>query len=137
MQVNRFFGLTLVLISLALVGCSDRIPLQGQVTFSDDGSPLSRGTVLFDDGQIMARGTIQSDGTYVVGIDREDDGIPAGTYRVSIVDAAEEIAPESEYVAPTYRKLIDDRYFLSETSGLEIAVDSSTRRFDIEVDRAP
>jgi hypothetical protein len=137
MQANRFLGLTFVLASLALASCSDRIPLQGRVTFSDDGSPLSRGMVLFDDGQIMARGPIQSDGTYAVGLDRDNDGIPAGTYRVSIVDAAEEIPPESEYVAPSYRKLIDEKYFLSETSGLEITVDSSTRRFDIEVDRSP
>lgn len=137
MQANHFLGLALVLGSLGLAGCSDRVSLEGRVTFADDGSPLSRGMVLFDDGQIMARGPIQSDGRYAVGVERDNDGIPRGTYRVSIVDAAEEIPPESEYVAPTYRKLIDEKYFLSETSGLEITVDSATRRFDIEVERAP
>lgn len=124
------------MLCLVLSGCSDRVHLEGRVIFSDDGTPLTRGMVLFDDGQIVARGPIQSDGSYVVGVEKEKDGIPPGNYRVSIVDAAEEIPSGSDYVPPSYRKLIHEKYFLSETSGIEVSIDSSTNRFDIEVDRA-
>lgn len=124
------------LACLLLSGCSDRVPLEGTVTFADDGSPLTRGTVLFDDGQTLARGPIAANGSYVVGSTEEGDGIVPGTYKVSIVDAAEEIPSGSEYVAPSYRKLIADKYFLKETSGMELSVDSSTGRYDIKVERA-
>lgn len=125
-----------LLFCLALSGCGNRIQLQGKVTFSDDGSPLTRGMVLFDDGQLVARGPIGADGSYAVGVERENDGIPPGTYRVSIVDAAEEIPSGSDYVPPSYKKLIDDKYFLADTSELSVTVDASTKRFDIVVDRA-
>lgn len=129
--------LAICLGCLALSGCSNRVPLEGNVTFSDDGSPLTCGTVLFDDGQVVARGPIRTDGTYAAGVEKEGDGIPPGTYKVSIVDAAEAIPGGSEYVAPTYRKLIDEKYFLGATSGIVVTVDASTRRYDIKVDRAP
>jgi hypothetical protein len=125
-----------VLFCLALSGCGNRVNLQGKVTFSDDGSPLTCGMVLFDDGQIVARGPIGSDGTYAVGVERDNDGIPPGTYKVSIVDAAETIPSGSEYVPPSYKKLIDDKYFFAESSELQVTVEPSTKRFDIVVDRA-
>ena len=123
------------LFCLLLTGCSDRVPLEGKVTFADDGSPLTCGTVLFDNGTILARGPIQSDGTYAVGLEKEGDGIPPGTYQVSIVDAAEEIPSGSDYVPPSYEKLIHEKYFSKDSSGLEVSVDASTERFDIEVER--
>lgn len=133
---NLGSSIFLLLVALAFSGCSNRVHLEGTVTYSDDGSPLTRGMVLFDDGQIVARGPIGSDGNYAVGVEQENDGIPPGTYRVSIVDAAEEIPSGSEYVAPSYKKLIDEKYFLADTSELSVTVDTSTKRFDIAVDRA-
>jgi len=124
----------IVLFCLVFAGCGNRVRLEGTVTFSDDGSPLTCGMVLFDDGQIVARGPIKSDGSYAVGVDRENDGIPPGTYKVSIVDAAETIPSGSDYVPPSYKKLIDDKYFFNDTSELNVAVDASTKRFDIVVE---
>ena len=43
--------------------------------------------------------------------------------------------PGGAVYAPRYKRLIDDKYTSRDTSGLEIVVDSSTRRFDIKVDR--
>ena len=135
MSRYRLFATILVLGCAFLTGCSSNVKLKGQVTFSDDGSPLTCGTVLFDNGTIVARGPVESDGSYTVGVDKAGDGIPPGTYRVSIVDAAEEIPGDSEYVAPSYKKLIDQKYFLADTSGLEVTVDSSTEDYDIKVER--
>ena len=135
--MRRFRASFLIgLFCLAITGCgSDNVPLEGKVTFADDGSPLTCGTVLFDNGTILARGPIESDGTYTVGLEREGDGILPGTYQVSIVDAAKEIPSGSDYVPPSYEKLIHEKYFSKETSGLEVSVDSSMQQFDIEVDR--
>ena len=134
-----------LLLCCLLVGCSDNVQLEGNVTYSDDGSPLGKGMVMFDNGTIVARGPLEADGSYTVGTDKDGDGLPPGTYTVTIVDAAEEIAdPNADpddlsYTRdsmPSYRKLIADKYFLPETSGLEITVDASTGTYDITVDRA-
>ena len=125
-----------VVVALVALGCGDanRVNVRGKVTFSDDGSPLTRGIVCVDNDKVMARGTVQSDGSYAIGVEKDGRGIPPGSYKVSILFAQEEI-PGGEPYSPRYNKLIDDKYASRHTSGIELVVDPSTTRFDITVDR--
>ena len=128
---------SIVLIpSLLALGCGDanRVNVKGTVTFSDDGSPLTRGMVCFDNDKIMARGTVKPDGSYAIGVEKDGRGIPPGDYKVSIFFAQEEIPGGAPYT-PSYKPLIDEKYASRDTSGIGIVVDSSTTRFDIKVDR--
>lgn len=123
-------------VLLFVTGCGDanRVNVRGTVTFSDDGSPLTRGIVCFDNDTIMARGTITPDGNYAIGVEKDGRGIPPGSYKVSIFFAQEEI-PGGAMYAPRYKELIDGKYASRNTSGIELVVEPSTTRFDIKVDR--
>jgi len=124
-------------ILLALVvGCSKNVPLRGTVTFSDDNTPLTAGTVTFrkGDGNI-ARGRIKEDGTFVVGFEKETNGLPPGQYTVSISDARVVVGQHLGTDDLIWEQLIDMKYERAETSGLTVEVNASTRVFDIQVDR--
>ncbi len=125
-----------VVVALVALGCGDanRVNVRGKVTFSDDGSPLTRGIVCLDNDKLMARGTLQPDGSYAIGVEKDGRGIPPGSYKVSILFAQEEIPGGAPY-SPRYNKLIDEKYASRHTSGIELVVDPSTTRFDITVDR--
>jgi hypothetical protein len=132
------FYLTSVVAALTLfaLGCGDanRVNVRGTVTFSDDGSPLTRGVVCFDNDTVMARGTVKPDGSYAIGVEKDGRGIPPGSYKVSILFAEEELPGGAPY-APRTKQLIDQKYASRTTSGIEIVVDPVTTRFDIKVDR--
>ena len=81
----RVFTFLLISVSvIATIGCSDKVPLRGKVTFSDDQSPLTVGEVTFQSDTVLARGNLTQDGTYVLGTEKLADGIPKGTYTVTI-----------------------------------------------------
>ncbi|MDR0609836.1 MAG: hypothetical protein LBG58_06980 [Planctomycetaceae bacterium] len=124
------FSLTILL----LTGCGDKVGLSGKVTFSDDGSPLSVGTVCFETDTFLARGTLKADGSYVVGSLSEKDGLPAGSYKVYISGAEQEIGQDKEGMA-LMEPLIDTKFSSASSSGLSIDVTASTKTFDIKVDR--
>ncbi|MDR1494399.1 MAG: hypothetical protein LBT05_17020 [Planctomycetaceae bacterium] len=117
-----------LIIAVALLctaGCSRNVALSGRVTFPD-GSPLTVGEVYFETDTFLSHGSIGKDGRYVLGSLSEKDGLPPGTYRVSIVDAEEPAG------AMTYKSLIDEKYKDGKTSGLTCTVKGSTT-FDITV----
>ncbi len=125
-----------VILAIVALGCGDanRVNVKGTVTFSDDGSPLTRGIVCFDNDKLMARGMLKPDGSYAIGVEKDGRGIPPGAYKVSIFFAQEEIPGGAPY-SPRYKQLIDEKYASRDTSGLGIVVDPSTTHFDIKVDR--
>ena len=142
----RFFLLSLTVL-LVVSGCSDKLPLSGTVTFSDDGAPLTQGAVFFQSDTLQAQGGIKPDGTYVVGTDKLTDGIPKGSYRVMLV-GTEQIEFKSKTVKDpggnniemkreTRTPVIDTKYGNVQTSGLTFEVDGKKRKFDFQVDRAP
>ena len=140
----RFFLLSLTIL-LVVSGCSNKVPLGGTVTFSDDGAPLTQGAVFFQSETLQAQGGIKPDGTYIVGTDKLTDGIPKGTYRVMLV-GTEQIAFKANMVKDpsgknierkqeTRTPVIDTKYGNVETSGLSFVVDGKKRKFDFQVDR--
>jgi len=124
----------LLLILVVLAGCSGKVKLKGKVTYSDDGSPVPIGTVGFETDTYSARGTLSPDGTFDVGSLGEKDGLPPGTYRVSVT-GAEKVIGQGAYGANIYEPLIDPKYTRGSTSGLTIDVNASTRKYEFEVDR--
>jgi hypothetical protein len=126
----------LLILFITFLGCgTNNVKISGTVTFSDDGSPVTAGEVWFDDGIRTARGIIQEDGTFVMGFERENNGVPRGTYQVSIVRAIK-LLPNPDDIYPTpSEELIDEKYSDKNTSGLSIVVDGS-QQYNITVDRA-
>ena len=132
MKNSIFFALSLSLLILA--GCGDKIGLRGKAIFSDDGSPVPTGTVCFETDTYLARGDLQSDGTFIVGSLRQDDGLPAGRYRVYI-SGAQKVIGQNENGMNIYESLIDPKFANGTTSSIAIDVTPTTREFNIVVDR--
>jgi hypothetical protein len=119
------YAVTLLFLFVVLLnGCSNKLPLRGKVTYSDDGSPLEYGVVCFETPTFLARGEIGKDGKYVVGTLRQRDGIPRGTYNVYV--SGTEIGSGF---------LIDKKYANPQTSGLQFTVDGKNKIFDFTVER--
>ena len=132
MKQHQFFSFVLALVFLA--GCGGNPSLKGTVTFSDDGSPVPVGVINFETDSSFSRGTLKSDGTYLVGTLSENDGIPPGTYRVSIVGAVRDTG-RVEYNEPVMEPLIDEKYSSGTTSGLTLTVPAPQGVYDIQVER--
>jgi len=136
----HFFSFLMIL--LFVTGCSGKVPLGGTVTFSDDGTPLTRGAVFFQSDKLVAQGAIKSDGTFRVGTDKLTDGLPPGTYKVYIAGAElSELVPyaggaDGQGMRQKLTPLIDSKYTNINTSDLSVVIDGKTRKFDIQVDRA-
>jgi hypothetical protein len=132
--MNKYkFIVLLFLAAFISFGCSRNYPLQGCVTFSDDGSPLEVGFVNFENEKGFARGEIKKGGYYNVGYVNVEDGLPSGTYRVYISAAAIENPSNRDQMI----MLVDPKQCRSDTSGWTLKVDGSTRTYNIQVNRPP
>ena len=131
--------LPFVLVGLVLMsGCgSGNQSLSGKVTFTDDDSPVPMGIVQFNSATSFSQGEIKSDGTYIVGTNALTDGIPPGTYTVT-VHATEytEIRGADGSFSSQSKPLIHSKYNNADTSGLTFTADGKMRTFNIQVDRA-
>jgi len=132
--LERLIGIAVILALLSCCGCSNKVPLTGKVTFSDDNSPLTQGIVCFSTGQFVARGPLSKDGSYQISSTGQNDGLPKGKYKVYLVGA--ELVSSDGSGNSTYTPLIDSRYDNPDTSDIECEVDKKTRRFDFTVERA-
>ena len=133
MHTRTLFFILTALIFTA-VGCSDKVPMRGKVTFSDDKSPLTVGMVSFTSGSLLARGHLKPDGTYVIGTDTDRDGLPKGTYTVTISDAVEVkpgVPSSSGLPAPSIM-----RQLIVPMEPKTVVVDGKTKVYNIEVERA-
>ena len=132
----------LIVLVLFAYGCSGKMPFSGTVTYSDDGAPVTQGVVVFRTPTFIAQGAIKTDGTYTVGTDKANDGLPPGTYQVTVIGTAETVYgpprnPNDPYDPPTETLIpkVDPKFENPEASGLTAVIDGSTRKYDIQVDR--
>jgi len=132
---KRLFLCLIVLGTLFFAGCNGNQPVKGTVRFSDDQSPLTAGDVRFESDAFSARGKINPDGTFQIGSLQSGDGVPLGTYKVFISGATAE-SGENEMGA-VYLPLIEEKFTRKDMTPLTITVDRTTKKFDIEVTRAP
>lgn len=130
----RCRGLRLAAVALALIaaaGCGRRMcPVEGKVTYRD-GAPLPGGMVIFEsleaDVKTSWRGHIGKDGSFRLGTEGEEDGVPEGRYRVLVVPLF------GVNGAPAVR--IDPKYERPETSPLEYTVVRGKNEANFEIDR--
>lgn len=118
-----------VVVAGLLVACGggvDTYPVTGKVSFAD-GTPLTKGTVIFSSGQYSAKGPIQADGTYSLTSYKAGDGAALGKHTVYIIGAEEGAYPDPP------KPLIDSKFTLPKTSGLQCEVKSGGNTFDIQV----
>jgi hypothetical protein len=101
----------------------DLIPVKGKVTYK--GKPVTKGTIRFEpDGYgRKAAGKLQPDGTFVLGTDKEGDGVVAGHHRVSIQNTGSHPAKE----------LIPRKYTQRAASGLTADVDAEHTEFPFDL----
>jgi hypothetical protein len=127
------FILFLGMFLCSAVGCGGNVQVKGKIIFSDDGSPLNFGTILFERSNEVARGSIKEDGTFVMGFEKETDGLPPGTYNVSI-NAVKLGGDTSSGLQMT--PLVATKYSSGATSGITVTVDKSLKLpLEIKVDR--
>jgi len=139
----KFFAFLLLCVSvITTIGCSDKVPLRGKVTFSDDQSPLTAGTVEFQSDTILARGDLKPNGTYVLGTEKQADGIPKGTYRVTIVNTMKMFTPDGKpHTGPPPAIGVGGgggvvmRSLIAPMEPKMVVVDGKQREYNIVVDR--
>ena len=124
MTKHHFFAI--VLPCIFVIGCSSGfIPTGGKVTF-EDGSPVTSGGIVFETGGFMADGHIQSDGSYTLSSLKPGDGLPAGTYKVTI--SSVEFGADNR---PIY--YVNPKFSDPATSGLTAEVSKGQSKFDFTV----
>jgi hypothetical protein len=129
--ILRFLILSILICS---IGCSKGNSVTGKVTFPD-GSPLTRGEITFSTPTFVAAGMIQPDGRYSIRANNMKEGIPSGTYSVTVKayeEAQENPDGMMENLKPA-KSLIDTKYASPNTSGLTCEV-TGTMTFDINVE---
>ena len=115
------------------IGCSKNLQVKGKVTYSDDGSPLELGMILFENGPMVSRGDIKKDGTFTMGTEKQNDGLPPGTYTVYFSNT---MSFEGDPRTPRMIPLLDPKYNSATTSGITITIDKSTKSpLEFQVDR--
>ena len=129
MKIYTF--LLCLLLCFLTVGCSGNKRLVGKVTF-DDGEPAPNGMVIFRTDTFVSKGEIQPDGSYQLGSERENNGIPPGEYQVYVTSISKP-PPPGAMGMPT--PLCDPKYENPDTSGLTCKIPAPGNRFDITVER--
>ncbi|MGL4944286.1 MAG: hypothetical protein ACRC46_13980 [Thermoguttaceae bacterium] len=131
----RLSTVVLGFVLCLVVGCGDgNVGVTGKVMFPD-GTPLTKGDVHFSTPTYVASGKIQSDGSYVIGSQTQNDGLPPGTYSVTVNKAFDDsgTAALSAIDSKPAKPLIDPKYNSPTTSGLTCDVKGKTT-FDITVE---
>jgi hypothetical protein len=126
----RLFFIGLVLL-LLLTGCGKGVSVKGKVLF-DDGTPLTKGTVIFDNQKEAFQGTIKEDGTFLLGVVKDNERIPSGKYLVYLTDTFE---LKEEAGGRWLNPLVDPRFTVSSTSGISVEVERGMSEITIEVQK--
>ncbi|MDR2441690.1 MAG: carboxypeptidase-like regulatory domain-containing protein [Planctomycetaceae bacterium] len=134
MNMNTILRFLMLFVLVLSIGCSKGNSVTGKVTLSD-GTPLTRGEVTFSTPTFVAAGMIQSDGIYSIRANNMKEGIPTGTYSVTVKayeDIQENPDGAMENLKPA-KSLIDTKYTSPATSGLTCEVNGSIT-FNISVE---
>jgi hypothetical protein len=105
------------------LGCAKSIyPVKGRVHFAD-GTPLTQGRVVVDSGKEMTGswGLIHPDGTFEMGTNTANDGVPPGRHRVYLQNTM--TAPPPGFTGLFKpQPLVHPRFTTPESSGLAFEV---------------
>ena len=135
-SAKRFWTcLAAVSVVTALVsGCNgDKLktyPVTGSVEIEGAGD-LKVGQVVFSNDTITAKGSITNEGTFKLGTYADGDGVPAGTYKVTVLGGSiSKATPADPYKLEV---LVDPKFTDPKTSGLEFTVEEGPNEFIIPV----
>jgi hypothetical protein len=126
----KHHSIIILLVLLFVAGCNKQVGMTGTVVFSDDGSPVPFGNVILSTPTFQSRGELNKQGQFTMGSFGTDDGLPPGTYTVS-VQCIESGGDTGSY------SIIDPKYSNPATSGLEITVSKAIKDYEIKVERNP
>jgi hypothetical protein len=112
---------------LGATGCAGKrlYPVEGQVVFEDDGTPLTGGWITCDPVDVSttkgAWADIQPDGRFHLGTYQAGDGAMEGKYRVVIRPPLEDVRsrknnPRSPVIDPSHQELATSRLEFTVTS---------------------
>ncbi len=133
----RMFSILFAFVLLASLGCGGGgVGVSGKVTF-EDGTPLTTGEVAFRTNSFAATGKINPDGTYSLSSSKEGDGVPKGTYQVTVKAIQSVDPPPGALSDPNYKPepakiLVDLKFADPAKSGLSCEVSGKTT-YDIKV----
>ncbi|MGL4943014.1 MAG: hypothetical protein ACRC46_07475 [Thermoguttaceae bacterium] len=134
----RFSVCCVLLAVVTLFGCGSGTKVSGKVTFSD-GKPLTVGRVVFTNGTLSASGGINKNGEFRMGMSKDGDGVPEGSYKVYITEARvpgdHSLAQKDEdgVTFTPFVDAIDPKFASADRSGLTCEVKGTTK-YDITVE---
>jgi len=131
--------LAILAVLTALVGTagcgSGRYPVNGRVTYEEDGSPVSEGTVIGQMGEgpdsVSVQGRIDADGRFSWGTERPGDGAKPGKYVVAVIARG---LGEHE-IAKGLLPAVDPKFSNPQTSGITFEVKPGTNELNIKVSK--
>lgn len=138
--IRRYVGWSAICLGLVLNGCSSKqsgpelIPVRGTVRMN--GKPLTTGgSISFRDGSglIQPTGEVGPDGTYSMFLTPQQEGVPAGKYKVVV------FASETREEAARHNRLpvmiINHKYLDAKTTPLatEVKKDAAPGAYDFSV----
>jgi len=132
MMKHKLLVILLAVTLPIMAGCG--MPkVSGKVTFPD-GAPLTTGTIFFEADQHTYQATIHRDGSFNMGVLRDGEGIPPGTYRVFVQAVSQEsMAAHDENPDAPLVYLTDRKYASPRTSDIVYTIESTTRNISIVV----
>ncbi|MDR0610663.1 MAG: carboxypeptidase-like regulatory domain-containing protein [Planctomycetaceae bacterium] len=124
---------------MSVCGCSDKIKISGNVTFTD-GEPVGFGSVVFESPKESFSGRLDPNGHYTIGVNNDSKGVPAGTYKVwlSGTTLLEEIPQKgnSEVFDTQTTVRVASKYTNPNSTDLTVeAVHNGNKTFDFTVER--
>ncbi|MCI0461898.1 MAG: carboxypeptidase-like regulatory domain-containing protein [Gemmataceae bacterium] len=128
--------LLMVPVAAAVLGCGDKYPVKGKVQFRD-GTPLTAGVVIFTDeqGASSGYGSVGPDGSFEITYDKPRDGLPKGTYRVTVMPPSPwGLTEEQKKTAPP-RWGIALKYLSPDTSEILVTIDGKRTDLVLELER--
>lgn len=123
---------------LVISGCGPGLgTVTGKLTWAD-GSPakeLEGSQVVFESTamKVSGRGSVSVEGTYLVGPDLMDKGLPPGEYQVAIIEHRKNAVADGSRLAPA---ILSEKYADLKTSGLTATLKSGVNEIDLKVERA-
>jgi hypothetical protein len=133
----RWRVLLMLPVAAAVLGCGGIYPVKGKMQFSD-GTPLPAGTLVnFTDerGVSGGYGVVGPDGSFEMTFERPQDGLPKGTYRVSVRPPSPHgMTEEQKKTAPPLGG-IPLKYMHPETSDLIVEIQGKRTDLVLELQK--
>jgi len=118
MNAQKFGLLLPIVLCCCIVGCSNgNITVKGQATY-DDGTPVNGGIITFESEAGVGRGDVDKNGYFVAGYVKDRDGLPPGTYKVSMPMI-------------TFTPMVAGNQLSAQTTDITITVEKGKKNYDI------